>query len=148
MSMPKKSMRKKLAIALALAVGASAVGAADAPRFGQPISTGDLAPWDISIGPDGIGLPPGSGTPAQGATVYAERGCALCHGRGIRKSFRLLLFHGSTCPLGRAGRSSQGCAFSRLGRFVVHQRGGADGGWRTDGRSLRSPPFFAADRRE
>ena len=80
MSMPKKSMRKKLATALALAVGASAVGAADAPRFGQPISTGDLAPWDISIGPDGIGLPPGSGTPAQGATVYAERGCALCHG--------------------------------------------------------------------
>jgi NAD(P)-dependent dehydrogenase (short-subunit alcohol dehydrogenase family) len=48
-------------------------------------------------------------------------------------------FYGSTCPLGRARRSSQGCAFSCLGRFVVHQRGGADGGWRTDGRSLRSP---------
>src|SRR3984957_8701524 len=47
--------------------------------------------------------------------------------------------HGSTCPLGRAGRSGQGCAFSCLGRFVVHQRGRADGGWRTDGRSLRSP---------
>ena len=43
-----------------------------------------------------------------------------------------------TCPLGRAGRCGQGCAFSCLGRFVVHQRGRADGGWRTDGRSLRS----------
>ena len=30
--------------------------------------------------PWGTGLPPGSGTPAQGAGVYAERGCALCHG--------------------------------------------------------------------
>ena len=66
------------------------------------------------------------------------RGARQCHGRGIRKSFRLLLFHGSTCPLGRAGRCGQGCAFSCLGRFVVHQRGRADGGWRTDGRSLRS----------
>ncbi len=79
-SMRKKSMRKKLATALALALGASVAGAADAPRFGQPISASDLAPWDISIGPDGVGLPPGSGTPAQGAAVYAERGCAACHG--------------------------------------------------------------------
>jgi S-disulfanyl-L-cysteine oxidoreductase SoxD len=48
----------------------------------RPLSPGwaDLAPWDISIAPDGVGLPPGSGTPAQGAAVYAERGCALCHG--------------------------------------------------------------------
>ena len=52
----------------------------DAPRYGQPITPADLAPWDISIAPDGVGLPPGSGTPAQGAIVYAERACALCHG--------------------------------------------------------------------
>ena len=43
------------------------------------------------------------------------RGARQCHGRGIRKSFRPLLLHGSTCPLGRAGRSGQGCAFSCLG---------------------------------
>src|SRR5262252_10168238 len=74
------SMLEKLVMGLALALGPSVAGAADAPRFGQPIAPADLAPWDISIGPDGVGLPPGSGTPAQGATVYAERGCALCHG--------------------------------------------------------------------
>jgi len=74
------SMRETLALAAALAVGLSLANAADAPRFGQPIAPGDLAPWDISIAPDGVGLPPGSGTPTQGATVYAERGCALCHG--------------------------------------------------------------------
>ncbi len=32
------------------------------------------------------------------------RGARQCQGRGIRKSFRLPLFHGSTCPLGRAGK--------------------------------------------
>src|SRR5258707_11691779 len=74
------SMLEKSALAAALAVGLSLANAADAPRFGQPIAPGDLAPWDISIAPDGVGLPPGSGTPAQGAIVYAERGCALCHG--------------------------------------------------------------------
>ena len=30
----------------------------------------DITAWDISILPDGTGLPPGSGTPAQGAPIY------------------------------------------------------------------------------
>ncbi len=34
---------------------------------------------DVSIGPDGAGLPPGSGTPKQGAEVYATK-CIMCHG--------------------------------------------------------------------
>jgi cytochrome c len=29
--------------------------------------------------PDGSNLPPGSGTPAKGATIYAEK-CSACHG--------------------------------------------------------------------
>ena len=74
------SMHEKLALAAAIALGLSVANAADAPRFGQPISPADLAAWDISIAPNGVGLPPGSGTPAQGAKVYADRGCALCHG--------------------------------------------------------------------
>ena len=41
-----------------------------APQFGQPIAPADIAPWDISIGPDGAGLPPGSGTAKQGEAVY------------------------------------------------------------------------------
>jgi len=74
------STRDKLALACLIALGASAAVAGDAPRFGQPISPADLAPWDISIAPDGVGLPPGSGTPAQGEAVYAKYACALCHG--------------------------------------------------------------------
>jgi mono/diheme cytochrome c family protein len=66
-------------VVAALAAAASAATAADAPRFGQPISPADAAAWDISVGPDGAGLPSGSGTPVQGAVVYAQK-CAACHG--------------------------------------------------------------------
>ena len=38
--------------------------AADGPGLGQKITEADLALWDISIGPDGKGLPAGSGTSA------------------------------------------------------------------------------------
>ena len=38
-----------------------------------------IAGWDISVGPDGVGLPPGKGTPATGATVYEQK-CQVCHG--------------------------------------------------------------------
>ena len=34
---------------------------------------------DVSIGPDGAGLPPGSGTATQGAEVYKTK-CIACHG--------------------------------------------------------------------
>jgi hypothetical protein len=48
-------------------------------QFGQSIAPADIAPWDISIGPDGAGLPPGRGTAAQGESVYATQ-CQGCHG--------------------------------------------------------------------
>ena len=52
---------------------------AETPNLGKPIDEGAIAAWDISILPDGTGLPKGSGTPAQGAPIYAEK-CAACHG--------------------------------------------------------------------
>jgi S-disulfanyl-L-cysteine oxidoreductase SoxD len=67
-------------LALGLALGTPAALSADRPGLGQPVSENELALWDISIGPDGRGLPPGSGTPAQGAVVYAQK-CELCHGK-------------------------------------------------------------------
>ena len=67
-------------VALGLALGTPAAQSADRPGLGQPVSESDLALWDISIGPDGRGLPSGSGTPAQGAVVYAQK-CELCHGK-------------------------------------------------------------------
>ena len=80
MSTCETSMSGKLAVlVVAVAFHAGAATAADAPHFGQPISPADAAAWDVSVGPDGVGLPPGSGTPAQGAVVYAQK-CAACHG--------------------------------------------------------------------
>jgi mono/diheme cytochrome c family protein len=49
------------------------------PSLGAPVSATDIAAIDVSIGPDGAGLPPGSGTPKQGAEVYATK-CIVCHG--------------------------------------------------------------------
>src|SRR5258705_7192478 len=73
------STLKTLALAAALTMAAGVACAAEMPKFGKPISEGDLKAWDISIAPDGVGLPAGSGTPAQGATVFAAK-CAACHG--------------------------------------------------------------------
>jgi mono/diheme cytochrome c family protein len=52
---------------------------AETPNLGKPIDEAAIANWDISILPDGTGLPKGSGTPAQGAVIYAEK-CSACHG--------------------------------------------------------------------
>jgi cytochrome c len=43
------------------------------------VSPEEITSWDISIGPDGAGLPPGSGTPKQGEAVYTAK-CLVCHG--------------------------------------------------------------------
>jgi mono/diheme cytochrome c family protein len=52
---------------------------AETPNLGKPIDEAAIAAWDISILPDGTGLPKGGGTPAQGAVIYADK-CASCHG--------------------------------------------------------------------
>ncbi len=70
-------------VAIAVSVLACAIGAgsarAQSPHLGKPISQTDLAEWDINILPDGTNLPPGSGTAADGAKIFADK-CALCHG--------------------------------------------------------------------
>ena len=65
-----------LLVALAFGVGAAL---AQTPKLGKPITEADVQSWDISILPDGRGLPDGNGSPAQGAKIYVEK-CAACHG--------------------------------------------------------------------
>jgi S-disulfanyl-L-cysteine oxidoreductase SoxD len=48
-------------------------------RVGHPPTAEEIKAWDLTIRPDGQGLPPGSGTAALGKAVYEER-CASCHG--------------------------------------------------------------------
>jgi cytochrome c len=52
--------------------------------IGRPATPAEIAAWDIDVGPDGVGLPPGRGTSADGAPLYAAR-CAGCHGKTGRE---------------------------------------------------------------
>jgi S-disulfanyl-L-cysteine oxidoreductase SoxD len=72
--MSTRSTFAAVALTLALASGAFA----QSPNLGKPISPEDLATWDISIGPDGAGLPVGSGTVQQGQAIFAAK-CQPCH---------------------------------------------------------------------
>jgi mono/diheme cytochrome c family protein len=66
--------------ALRVTLGANAA-VAQSPGLGRNITEADIKAWDIAVLPDGTNLPPGSGTAAQGAPIYAQQ-CALCHGEG------------------------------------------------------------------
>jgi mono/diheme cytochrome c family protein len=74
------STRSLLGFAVVLALLNAMAAFAQAPNLGKPISPTEIAAWDINILPDGSGLPPGSGTPAEGARVYAAK-CLGCHGQ-------------------------------------------------------------------
>ena len=75
----------RLAVCFATVALLAAETSQAGPNFGRPATANEVAAWDISIPPDGSGLPPGSGTAKQGAAVYAAK-CVACHGeRGIGK---------------------------------------------------------------
>jgi cytochrome c len=72
----------KLLAALGAAVAFLAgTAVAQSPNLCKNITEADIRAWDIAVLPDGSNLPPGSGTAAQGAPIYAQQ-CALCHGEG------------------------------------------------------------------
>ena len=73
------SMPSRLAAAASAVLVLSSPALAEGPGLGRVATPDEIASWDISIGPDGAGLPPGRGTPKQGETVYAEK-CVACHG--------------------------------------------------------------------
>ncbi len=75
MSLHKQLLASTVFAGLALCGGAQAAG----PGLGQEVSADDISAWDISIQPNGDGLPPGSGSVSDGAGVYAAK-CAQCHG--------------------------------------------------------------------
>jgi len=67
-----------LAVYSALVVGC-ACAFAESPNLGKAASPEEIASWDVSIGPDGAGLPSGNGTPRQGEQIYLAK-CLACHG--------------------------------------------------------------------
>jgi cytochrome c len=47
--------------------------------LGRPATTAEVAAWDIDVRPDFTGLPPGSGSVADGEAVWLDQ-CVACHG--------------------------------------------------------------------
>src|SRR4249919_1648800 len=46
---------------------------------GRPATPAEIAAWDIDVRPDFKGLPPGSGSVADGQKIWDAK-CASCHG--------------------------------------------------------------------
>src|SRR3977135_4344906 len=75
-------MTRLVIIAGAIFVTTALVAAQSPPKrfgIGTPATREQIAALDIDVRPDGTGLPPGSGTAAQGSPIYAQK-CAACHG--------------------------------------------------------------------
>ena len=55
--------------------------AAAAPRYeiGRAPTPAEIAAWNIDVSPNGVGLPAGHGSVAEGAKIFAAQ-CAACHG--------------------------------------------------------------------
>lgn len=66
-------------IAGVVLAGATGVRAQGPYGIGRTATPAEIAGWDIDVGRDGSGLPPGSGTVSQGREIF-DRQCASCHG--------------------------------------------------------------------
>jgi len=64
---------------MAIATAAHAQNNAQSPHLGTPMTKTEVAKWDITVFPNGRGLPPGHGTAKDGRAIYMQK-CASCHG--------------------------------------------------------------------
>jgi cytochrome c len=71
-----------MGVVLLIAMAGAWPVAAQLPTYGvgRPPTAEEIKAWDLTIPPDGQGLPPGSGTAALGKPTYVER-YASCHGQ-------------------------------------------------------------------
>ena len=75
------STRDHLTVSLCVMAlaGCASPTVTETPNLGRVATSAEVTGWDVSIPPDGTGLPPGRGTSAQGAVVYEQK-CQNCHG--------------------------------------------------------------------
>ena len=83
-----------LGAALLMVTSVAISGApAQMPTYGvgRAPTAEEIQAWDLTIPPDGRGLPPGQGTAVLGKPLYADR-CASCHGdNGDDPKYRALV---------------------------------------------------------
>ncbi|MEZ5797029.1 MAG: c-type cytochrome [Paracoccaceae bacterium] len=73
------SKSRNLALVSALVLPFAGPVLADGLGLGRPALPEEIAAWDVTVLPDGTGLPEGSGDVTMGDEVFAEK-CAACHG--------------------------------------------------------------------
>ncbi len=66
-------------VGAAVLLSAALSAAQQSPQLGRPATAEEIAATDLSIPPDGTGLPPGKGTAAEGEAIYTRQ-CVACHG--------------------------------------------------------------------
>lgn len=83
MSTPRRVIATAVLVAAGLGgfavLSAKESPAPERPSLGRKASVEEIARWDLTVTADGEGLPPGSGSAAAGAVVFAEH-CQACHG--------------------------------------------------------------------
>lgn len=78
------STREAVGTTLACMLAVATTAHAEGPALGTPLGPEEVPFYARYVMPDGNGLPDGSGSVAEGASVYAER-CASCHGETGRE---------------------------------------------------------------
>lgn len=68
-----------IVFALAQGTGADPQSQTGKYKLGRTPTADEIQQWDISVGPAGKELPPGSGTAKDGAEIFADK-CMVCHG--------------------------------------------------------------------
>ena len=74
------TMRLLRLLPFVMLLGGSALAQSPTYGVGTTPTAEEIRAWDISISPTGEELPPGRGTAEEGALVYQQQGCAVCHG--------------------------------------------------------------------
>ena len=80
--MTRRSLVLTLAVTLGACAGDSGTPAPSMRRhyeLGRAATPQEVAALDADVGPDGAGLPAGSGTAVQGEALFTTK-CAVCHG--------------------------------------------------------------------
>lgn len=98
-------MRRAWMLPLVLAIVACSRDSGSAPAstaaaeparhygLGRAATAAEVRVRDVDVGPDGEGLPPGTGTVQQGATIFQAK-CSMCHGpkgQGMPPAFPALI---------------------------------------------------------
>jgi S-disulfanyl-L-cysteine oxidoreductase SoxD len=93
-----RSLASLFVIAITLAVSPAVLAQGKEYKRGRTPTPEEVQAWDISVGPAGKELPPGSGTAKIGAGIFEDK-CVVCHGEngeGSKLGPRLMRDKGDT----------------------------------------------------